>query len=204
MEIMRVLLTIQQKLVNNVSLDLLASPAFQCGAFFWGSTMTQPCSNLLELTQQLTEKLQTKNLKITSAESCTGGLIAGLLTELPGSSLWFDRGFVTYSNLAKQEMLGVSAELINIYGAVSKKVAEAMALGALSHSAADLALSVTGIAGPSGGTVDKPVGTVWFAWARRHLPVHSQPCYFPDVTREVFRKLACAKALEGMIAFLNQ
>lgn len=194
------LLTIQQKLVNNVSLDLFEySPAFKYGAFF-GTAMAR---TLIELTQQLAEKLKAKHLTIASAESCTGGLVAGLLTELPGSSLWFDRGFVTYSNLAKQEMLGVSAGLINTYGAVSKEVAEAMVVGALSHSAADLALSVTGIAGPSGGSIEKPVGTVWFAWAGLQLPVYSSHYYFPEVDRQTCRQLACVKAIEGVIAFLK-
>lgn len=102
---------------------------------------------------------------LATAESCTGGLIAAACTELAGSSAWFERGFVTYSNAAKTELLGVPAALIAAHGAVSETVARAMASGALVHSHAQAALSVTGIAGPGGGSADKPVGTVWFGWA---------------------------------------
>jgi len=102
---------------------------------------------------------------LATAESCTGGMIAAACTDLAGSSAWFERGFVTYSNEAKSNMLGVPAELIATHGAVSEPVARAMASGALQHSKAQVALSVTGIAGPSGGSPDKPVGTVWFGWA---------------------------------------
>jgi nicotinamide-nucleotide amidase len=104
---------------------------------------------------------------ITCAESCTGGLIAGALTEVGGSSAWFDRGFVTYTNQAKTESVGVPAELLIQHGAVSEPVARAMAQGALLHSTARLAIAVTGVAGPSGGSAEKPVGTVWLAWAIR-------------------------------------
>lgn len=102
---------------------------------------------------------------LATAESCTGGMIAAACTDLSGSSAWFERGFVSYSNAAKTEMLGVPAALIAAHGAVSEPVARAMAQGALLHSSAQVALAVTGIAGPSGGSADKPVGTVWFAWA---------------------------------------
>jgi len=103
--------------------------------------------------------------QIVTAESCTGGLIAKLITDLAGSSQWFDRGFVTYTNLAKEQMLGVNQQLLTDYGAVSEAVAEAMAKGALDSSQASFSLSVTGIAGPGGGTETKPVGLVCFAWA---------------------------------------
>ena len=102
---------------------------------------------------------------MATAESCTGGLIAGACTEVSGSSAWFERGFVTYSNAAKTELLGVPVELIAQHGAVSEPVARAMAAGALAHSPAQLAVAVTGVAGPTGGSADKPVGTVWFGWA---------------------------------------
>ncbi len=160
-------------------------------------------NELIDLVYKLSDCLRAKGLKISCAESCTGGMISSLLTELPGSSAWFERGFVTYSNLAKQEMLAVSPELIKSYGAVSKQVAEAMALGALSHSAADFSLAVTGIAGPSGGSEQKPVGTLWIAWAGAHLTVQSLACSFPDVSREIFRTKACKAALEGAISFIN-
>ncbi len=102
---------------------------------------------------------------LTTAESCTGGLIAATCTELAGSSTWFERGFVTYSNAAKCEQLGVEANLIEQHGAVSEPVARAMATGALAHARAQVAIAVTGVAGPSGGSADKPVGTVWFGFA---------------------------------------
>jgi nicotinamide-nucleotide amidase len=105
---------------------------------------------------------------LATAESCTGGLIAGACTDLAGSSNWLERGFVSYSNAAKTELLGVDAALIARHGAVSEPVARAMAQGALQHSKAQCALAVTGIAGPGGGSADKPVGTVWFAWATPH------------------------------------
>ncbi|WP_051131928.1 CinA family protein [Legionella tunisiensis] len=159
---------------------------------------------LNSLVINLTDKLHAGNLKIATAESCTGGLIAGLLTELPGSSVWFERGFVTYSNQAKQDMLGVKASLIQLNGAVSLPVAEAMACGALSHSCADIALSVTGIAGPDGGSLEKPVGTVCFAWAMVNLPVQSMCCHFQNASRQKVRHLACQHALQGVISLLNQ
>jgi nicotinamide-nucleotide amidase len=102
---------------------------------------------------------------LATAESCTGGLIAARCTELAGSSRWFERGFVTYSNAAKCELLGVDTALIERHGAVSEAVVRAMAAGALAHSRAQVAIAVTGVAGPDGGSADKPVGTVWLAWA---------------------------------------
>jgi nicotinamide-nucleotide amidase len=118
-----------------------------------------------ELVLTLAQELKRRSLMMVTAESCTGGLIAGACTDLGGSSEWFERGFVTYSNAAKSELLGVPAELIAQHGAVSEPVARAMAAGALTHSPAQLAVSVTGVAGPTGGSADKPVGTVWFGWA---------------------------------------
>jgi len=114
--------------------------------------------------RELAEILQKKGWRMASAESCTGGLIAGACTDLSGSSNWFERGFVTYSNAAKTEMLGVDAALIEAHGAVSEPVARAMAIGALRHSHAQVSVAVTGVAGPTGGSLDKPVGTVWFGW----------------------------------------
>jgi nicotinamide-nucleotide amidase len=102
--------------------------------------------------------------KLVTAESCTGGLIAAACTDLAGSSDWFERGFVSYSNTSKTEMLGVDAQLIAAFGAVSEAVARAMAEGALRHAQAQVSVAVTGVAGPSGGSAEKPVGTVWFAW----------------------------------------
>ncbi|MEO6291217.1 MAG: CinA family protein, partial [Burkholderiaceae bacterium] len=105
-----------------------------------------------------------KQFYLATAESCTGGLIAAACTDLAGSSQWFDRGFVTYSNAAKTDMLGVGAALIAQFGAVSEPVAVAMAQGAVQHSAAQVAVAVTGVAGPTGGNAEKPVGTVWIGW----------------------------------------
>ena len=120
---------------------------------------------LRALTTDLAHILLKKGWLLATAESCTGGLIAATCTDLAGSSGWFERGFVSYSNEAKSELLGVSAALIEQHGAVSEAVARAMAEGALRHSRAQVALAVTGVAGPGGGTPDKPVGTVWFGWA---------------------------------------
>jgi nicotinamide-nucleotide amidase len=118
---------------------------------------------LMKEAATLLDRCKQKNLKITTAESCTGGAIATLLTEIPGCSKSFDRGFITYSNEAKTEMLGVEASLIEMHGAVSEEVAVAMARGALSHSRATMAIAVTGVAGPDGGTPEKPVGMVCIA-----------------------------------------
>jgi nicotinamide-nucleotide amidase len=119
--------------------------------------------------EELAKVLVSRQLSMCTAESCTGGLIAASCTQLSGSSLWFERGFVTYSNAAKTELLKVPSGLIDLHGAVSEEVARAMALGALVHSNARLSLAVTGVAGPTGGSAAKPVGTVWLAWAWRDL-----------------------------------
>ncbi|WP_066330646.1 CinA family protein [Azohydromonas lata] len=123
--------------------------------------------DLNPLVDALAAALRRRGWRIATAESCTGGLIAAACTAVAGSSDWFERGFVTYSNEAKTESLGVPAALIAAHGAVSEAVARAMAAGALAHAHADLALSVTGIAGPGGAVPGKPVGTVWFGWAGR-------------------------------------
>jgi nicotinamide-nucleotide amidase len=121
----------------------------------------------------LADALRARGWHLATAESCTGGLIAAACTALAGSSDWFERGFVTYSNAAKTEQLGVDALLIAQHGAVSEPVVRAMAEGALRHSAADIAVAVTGIAGPAGGSADKPVGLVWLAWAQRGAAVQA-------------------------------
>ncbi|MDD5275316.1 MAG: nicotinamide-nucleotide amidohydrolase family protein [Methylovulum sp.] len=123
---------------------------------------------MLALADQLGRFLHAENKKITTAESCTGGWIAEVITAIPGCSAWFDSGFVTYSNAAKIRMLGVKAETLVRYGAVSAETAEEMAAGALAHSDADYAIAVTGIAGPDGGTPEKPVGTVFIAWQSKN------------------------------------
>jgi nicotinamide-nucleotide amidase len=130
---------------------------------------------------------------LSTAESCTGGLIAAACTDLPGSSAWFERGFVTYSNAAKIELLGVNASLIDTHGAVSEPVARAMAAGALWHSHAQVAIAVTGVAGPSGGSIDKPVGTVWFGFALSS-GVTTEMCHF-EGDRAAIRQATVQHAL---------
>jgi nicotinamide-nucleotide amidase len=132
--------------------------------------MTSAAHTIQQLAEQLGAGLRAQHLVLATAESCTAGGIAYAVTLVPGSSAWFDRGFATYSNEAKMQMLGVSAAYLRDFGAVSEPVARSMALGALSHSAAQVAVAVTGIAGPDGGTPGKPVGTVCFAWALRRDP----------------------------------
>ena len=126
--------------------------------------MSEQETSIEELVQQLAAKLNEKGWMLATAESCTGGMIAAACTDLAGSSQWFERGFVTYSNEAKTEMLGVPAEMIAKHGAVSEEVVRAMAEGAIRHSRAQVSIAVTGIAGPGGGSVEKPVGTVWVGW----------------------------------------
>jgi nicotinamide-nucleotide amidase len=143
----------------------------------------------------LLELCRRKGLRIATAESCTGGLIAATLTEIPGSSDVLDRGFVTYSNDAKQAMLGVAADTLSRFGAVSRETAEAMALGALANSPAEIAVSVTGIAGPGGATPNKPVGLVHFAAAARGgAPIHRER-RFGDIGRSQVREASVAEAL---------
>lgn len=141
----------------------------------------------------LADKLTALGWLMATAESCTGGLIAAQCTDLPGSSRWFDRCLVTYSNAAKSELLGVDASLIATHGAVSEEVARAMALGAVYRTNARASVSVTGIAGPDGGTVAKPVGTVWFGWCIDGL-VYSE-CNLFSGTRQQIRQASCEHAL---------
>jgi nicotinamide-nucleotide amidase len=145
--------------------------------------------------------LKEKGWKLVTAESCTGGLIAAACTDLAGSSAWFDRGFVTYSNASKTELLGVDAALLLRDGAVSESVARAMVQGALNHSHAQVAVSVTGVAGPSGGSAAKPVGTVWFGFA---VPgqVVTEVCRF-DGERAAVRSASVQHALTRLVALLG-
>ncbi len=136
--------------------------------------------------------------KLAVAESCTGGWVAQCLTSIAGSSDWFERGFVTYSNEAKQEMLGVPNAILLAHGAVSEATARAMASGALARSRADWALAITGIAGPSGGTAEKPVGLVCFAWACRDGRLDVETCCFAG-DREAVRAQSVAYALQGLL-----
>lgn len=141
-----------------------------------------------------------KGLKIATAESCTGGLVAALLTEISGSSAVVERGFVTYSNEAKTELIGVPADLIATHGAVSEPVARAMAEGALAHSRADVAVGITGVAGPTGGTAAKPVGLVHFGLARKGAATVHLERRYGDLGREIVRR----RAVEDALSLLEQ
>jgi nicotinamide-nucleotide amidase len=149
------------------------------------------------LVQRLAVDLINRQQKMCTAESCTGGLIAKTCTDLAGSSDWFERGFVTYSNQAKSEMLAVPASVIADYGAVSEAVASAMASGALRHSQADFAVAVTGVAGPDGGSEEKPVGTVWIAVASAGVLMATR--FLFDGDREAVREATLLSALEMLI-----
>lgn len=153
------------------------------------------------LCRQLARRLQERQFLLATAESCTGGLIAGACTQLAGSSIWFERGFVTYSNAAKTELLGVDPRRIATDGAVSEAVAIAMAQGALQHSRAQVALAVTGVAGPGGGSVEKPVGTVWLAWATP-AGTTAMCCQFSG-NRTAVRKATVLQSLRQLVTLLD-
>ena len=153
---------------------------------------------IAELSARVGQALAGRGLALATAESCTGGWVAQAVTQTAGSSAWFDRGFITYSNEAKIEMLGVRPETLAAHGAVSEETAREMAIGALGHSHADLALAITGIAGPGGGTTEKPVGLVCFAWCRRNdAPASEQRRFAGD--REAVRRQALMHALTGLL-----
>lgn len=156
---------------------------------------------LTRLARHVALRLRTGQERIVTAESCTGGLLAKCLTDLPGSSDYFDRGWVTYSNAAKQELLGVGERTLKRHGAVSRAVATAMARGALAASCATVAVAVTGIAGPTGAVPGKPVGTVWIAWGRRfrgRLRIRAGHYRFGG-DRGAIRRRAVATALQGLL-----
>ena len=157
--------------------------------------------NSIDLTKTLAEILLSRNWTVSLAESCTGGLVSATLTELAGSSEWFERGYITYSNEAKTECLDVPAQIIESHGAVSEPVAKAMAEGARINSGSDVAISVTGIAGPSGGTAEKPVGTVCFGWATENQTL-TKTMHF-DGERQAVRQQATEFALTELIALLR-
>ena len=154
------------------------------------------------LCADLAQALQARGWMMATAESCTGGLIAAQCTELAGSSLWFERGFVSYSNAAKTELMGVPAALIAAHGAVSEPVARAMAQGALQHAQAQVSVAVTGIAGPGGGSADKPVGTVWLAWCVAGQ-LSSERCVFGG-DRAAVRAATVQHALQGLLTRVQQ
>lgn len=164
------------------------------------------------LSRQVGEGLAARGWRIATAESCTGGWVAKVLTDVPGSSAWMERGFVTYTNAAKQTMLGVSAQTLDTCGAVSEVTVCDMARGALEYSAAEVSLAISGIAGPEGGRVDKPVGTVWLAWALRNDAVldataggYTRACrHVFQGGREAVRRQAVVAALEGVLSLLHE
>ena len=148
--------------------------------------------------KKINEIFKIKGLRLATAESCTGGWIAQAITAIPGSSDIFDCGWVTYSNQAKQRCLGVDQKILEEFGAVSSQTAIAMAEGALQHSSAGISVSTTGIAGPDGGSAEKPVGTVWFAWAKRVGQTEVELKIFSG-DREAIREQAVVHALDGLI-----
>lgn len=160
--------------------------------------------NVRQLVKGVANRFLAENLKLVTAESCTGGWIAQVLTSLPGSSQWYDCGFVTYSNAAKQRQLGVPQILFvdGGPGAVSRETVQAMATGALQHSDGDVACACSGIAGPDGGSPDKPVGTVWLAWERRNGPRLVREFHF-DGDRYGVRLATVEQALKGLISLLD-
>ena len=154
------------------------------------------------LSAQVGDLLLAKKMVVATAESCTGGGVAEIITRTPGSSGWFERGFVTYSNTSKHELLGIGTNILECHGAVSREVAEAMVSGAIKYSQAQAALAITGIAGPDGGSDDKPVGTVWIAWQiRNNDPVCKHFLFRGD--RKQVRIQACKEALQGLLKLLS-
>ena len=157
---------------------------------------------LHQLAAELGNRLLARGWMLATAESCTGGWVGQLLTSLPGSSQWYERGFITYANAAKTEMLGVPEEMLTTHGAVSEETASAMAAGALDNSHAQAALAISGIAGPGGGSPQKPVGLVCYGWALADGTVMSSTCRL-DGDREEIRSRAVAAALRGLIELIG-
>lgn len=155
-------------------------------------------AELIQLAHALGEVLVAKKLKLVLAESCTGGLVAALMTEVAGSSVWFEGGFVTYSNSMKMDQLGVSSSTLNMYGAVSEHTAIEMAHGALNKTSAAIAASITGIAGPAGGSKEKPVGMVCFTWLGRELAPTTSTLHFAGDRQQV-RLQAVLACVQGLI-----
>ncbi|MFA5825891.1 MAG: CinA family protein [Gallionellaceae bacterium] len=155
----------------------------------------------LRLAKQVGKVLKSHGVMLATAESCTGGGIAQAVTRVSGSSAWFDRGFITYSNISKEEMLGVSPDTLEDHGAVSEATVREMAAGALQYSGAQVVLAVSGIAGPTGGTPQKPVGTVWFAWATNDSV--RTVCRHLSGDRDAIRVKATRIALQGVLDLMN-
>jgi nicotinamide-nucleotide amidase len=155
-----------------------------------------------ELAQQLGEHLKTHHMTLATAESCTGGWIAKVITDLPGSSEWFEGGIVSYSNHLKQSLLGVPTEILETFGAVSSETVKAMTGGVFNLTTADVAVSVSGIAGPGGGSDEKPVGTVWLCWGKRGKDLHAEIFQF-EGDREAIRLQSVEQALIGLARCLS-
>lgn len=164
--------------------------------------MAESDQSLTNLARAAGDILARGDLRLATAESCTGGWISKVVTDVAGSSAWFERGFVCYSNAAKMEMLGVSARTLEQHGAVSKAVAVEMARGAITHRRAGVGVAVTGVAGPGGGTAEKPVGLVWLAWYRSGGALATFEGRF-DGDREAIRRRTVEEALQGLIRFLD-
>ena len=161
-----------------------------------------PSDTLTTLAALVGGKLKAKSLMLATAESCTGGWVAQAVTAIAGSSEWFERGFVTYSNAAKMEMLHVKANTLHAHGAVSEETAREMAIGALAHSRAQVAVAITGIAGPAGSSAEKPVGTVCFAWALKSAAVSAETRQFKG-NRESVRRQSVIAALQGVLELVE-
>ena len=157
---------------------------------------------LYELAEQVGADLKARALMLVTAESCTGGWIGAAITAVPGSSDWFERGFITYTNISKHEMLGVKTATLDRHGAVSEQAVKEMVAGALANSHAHIAVAVSGIAGPAGGTPDKPVGTVCLAWALRDGELAAETRHFAG-DRETVRRLAVERSLAGVLDLLH-
>jgi nicotinamide-nucleotide amidase len=158
--------------------------------------------SLFNLAEETGNALKARGWMLATAESCTGGWVGEAVTAVAGSSSWYDRGFITYTNASKQEMLGVQAQTLEQNGAVSEATVREMAVGVLKHSPADISLAISGIAGPGGGSPDKPVGTVCFAWSIKNGPLKSEQRVFTG-DRHAVRQQAVSHALRGVLALLQ-
>lgn len=159
-------------------------------------------AKIYELAERVGQALTARGMMLVTAESCTGGGVGEAVTRVPGSSDWFERGFVTYTYISKREMLGVSPDTLGAHGAVSEPTVREMAAGALARSHAQVAVAVSGTAGPGGGTLEKPVGTVCFAWTVAGAPLRSETRHFTG-DREAVRRQAVVHALEGVLEMLG-
>lgn len=165
--------------------------------------MSEDAQLILDLAEKLGQELFQQGLMLVTAESCTGGGVGQAITEISGSSGWYDRGYITYSHQAKQEMLGVGETTLDQHGTVSEQTAKEMLIGALNRSHAQIGVSITGIAGPGGGTAQKPVGMVCFAWGKKDDLMYSETHYF-DGGRAAIRQQSIAVALQGIIDLIKQ